>query len=1020
MSSGTPVAVINGIGRFGAVKLAELLVVNDIEVVGIGEYVDELKGLNNFSWLGGAEDWVKVAEYYFDFENNSELWTKAENDGAKLVVMGINRSVEVTSELRDLRLNWRVVNVHGVYGPGMETGVEGVGEINYLAEAIKLAVANKNLILPSRKELIRLLPEADLTEVAMRSCFLSGTEKEVFEIWGDIVSLEDLAKTLIDEAKMTRYKVEESPNSNPPVGGQTPNKEEVENEWRRLRWRPRENWAEGIKETLQAYFVKADEEGRKPKIKSLSPAKAGASPFEEREINKKRFEVEVEEEMVEESPKPKVSPEGTRFAAQSLNEKINRLEVEEKPERLEEIVKEETEEVGEFEEIVPIIVKNSNARPVQNDESDNLQSSILIEEKKVHEKVEMEKEVKKEIIQKKIDIKNKTDWMKWGWRLMAIIWGFVAIVMVIWVVTTMVTFRSVNEIKSLIADKKYNEAETLIQKTKARIQSQESGVESWGWNQWVWGRRYQETLKILDQGMVLADKAVSLSKRSELLSQAVFEDKEVDWQKELSGLKTDLMETEDIMGMIEARLSGDWRWVPGRWADNVSELKNQLATARTLVDRGAKLVDVLPEIIGTDGKRREFMVLLQNENELRATGGFIGSYGILSFEGGRLLNFEIKDVYEADGQLKGHVEPPGPIKDYLGEAGWYMRDANWQADFPTAAKDIQWFLDKETGRKIDGVIGINLAVAKAMLGVVGEVYVPDFKEKVNKDNLYEQAEFYSETNSFAGSDQKASFLGGVGKQLFESIKGLKGEGKLELATAVINSLDKNEMIMEFNDPGAATVVADLGWDGSIYQGKCTTKACFADYLYIVESNLGVNKVNYFLYRNVDETVDISSQTVGRVVKISYENTAKSASWPGGDYKNYLRVYVPETANVAEVSVTDPVSGQKTVFGDNNLKINQVQGKKEIGFLVVVPKGQKRVVELRYVDQVDMTVAAKFSYINYVQKQPGFGDTGLVSLVSIPSGWQVNQAEPAASLVNGKLLFNQKLDRNIKMGIEIAK
>ena len=342
-----------------------------------------------------------------------------------------------------------------------------------------------------------------------------------------------------------------------------------------------------------------------------------------------------------------------------------------------------------------------------------------------------------------------------------------------------------------------------------------------------------------------------------------------------------------------------------------------------------------------------------------------------------------------------------------------------------------WFLEKETGRKVDGVVGINLAVTKAILGAVGEVYVPDFKEKVNKDNLYEQAEFYSETNSFAGSDQKASFLGGLGKQLFESIKSLKGEGKLELATALLDVLDKNEMVMAFNEPKTAGVVADLGWNGSIYQGKCSTSpptvsqssgqaTCFADYLYIVESNLGVNKVNYFLYRNIDESVDISNQAVGRVVKISYENTAKSSNWPGGDYKNYLRVYIPETANVAEVSMANPTTGQKTIFNGDNLKVNLVSGKKEVGFFVNIPKGEKRVVELRYVDQIVLSNVSKFNYMNYVQKQPGFGDTGLVSLVSIPDGWQVNQAEPAASLVNEKLLFNQKLDRNIKMGVEINK
>ena len=219
--------------------------------------------------------------------------------------------------------------------------------------------------------------------------------------------------------------------------------------------------------------------------------------------------------------------------------------------------------------------------------------------------------------------------------------------------------------------------------------------------------------------------------------------------------------------------------------------------------------------MGLDGKRREYMVLLQNEMEIRASGGFIGSFAILSFEGGRLLAFEVKDVYEADGQLKGHVEPPEEIKKYLGEAGWFMRDANWQASFPQAAKEIQWFLEKETGRKVDGVIGVDLAVAKMILRVTGEIYVPDFKEKINKENLYEQAEFWSETKSFPGSVQKASFLGGLGKQLFEEIRGLKTTKRWELMAGIIEMLDRNEIQLAINQSAVSGGSGGfrLGWGG---------------------------------------------------------------------------------------------------------------------------------------------------------------------------------------------------------------
>jgi hypothetical protein len=190
-------------------------------------------------------------------------------------------------------------------------------------------------------------------------------------------------------------------------------------------------------------------------------------------------------------------------------------------------------------------------------------------------------------------------------------------------------------------------------------------------------------------------------------------------------------------------------------------------------------------------------------------------------------------------------------------------------------------------------------------------------------------------------------------------------------------------------------------------------------LYIVESNLGVNKANYFLKRNIDRTVDINTTAIGRVMKINYENTAKNNTWPGGDYKNYVRIYIPGGSNLAEVSVTDE-KGVKTAVSGNSLNINQVGNKKEIGFLAVVPVGSKRTVELRYTDQINPGKESSFSYLDYVQKQPGFGDTPIVTLVSIPEGWQPMGVEPKASMVNGKLLFNQILDRDIKLGVEIGK
>jgi len=446
-----------------------------------------------------------------------------------------------------------------------------------------------------------------------------------------------------------------------------------------------------------------------------------------------------------------------------------------------------------------------------------------------------------------------------------------------------------------------------------------------------------------------------------------------------------------------------------------------MANTRDTIFKARKLIEILPDLIGTDGKRRDYMVLFQNEMELRAGGGFLGSYGILSFEGGRLLNFEIKDIYEADGQLKGHVEPPVPIRDILGEGGWFMRDANWQASFPAAVLDIQWFLEKSTNRKVDGVIGINLAVAKAILEVVGEITMIDYGEKINKNNLFEQAEFYAETKFFPGSGQKANFLSGLGKQLFEEIKNLNSEKQYKLLEALMVQFEKNELQMVLNNKDSARILGDLGWDGAMYNGKCGTDRCEADYVYLVESNFGVNKSNYFIYRGIEEAVDITNTSIKRTLKINYENTAKNTNWPGGDYKNYLRVYLPTGINLESIRIINGNDVSKVeMIGGDKLNLAEYGGKTELGFLVIVPVNSKRTVEIKYSSNINLIGKEQFSYLNYFQKQSGFGDTGLVVLVSFPRNYQVLQVEPSASMVGDKVLFNTKLDRDVRMGVEIGK
>ncbi len=956
MERNLPIAVINGGESFLAKKLWESLKSRGMRVEVIGETVEN---------LGEIEEQIR---YVFDFNEDGEIWKEVIEKGSKLCVVDIKGEIEaerVWTKLRGISGDWRLVEGINVYGEGME-------KVGFLGEVMAEAAGNKNLKLPKLGDKFRLVFASDMVEAIMRASILSGTAGGIFLVAGDETDSKELAEVLVDEAKMTRLSVIQEE-----IGVEEIDKERVEETRKILGWKPVVTLREGIRETVRDFVMRADEEGRKRK--SLN-SKIKNLKYKDTETKRERFQEVVVEE------------------------------IDEKYENIKDDLKDGEIVEGDTEEEEELVVGKKF-------EWEEMEIKPLIKKKEIP--IDLNPPVTAVAVTPSLDKEGKFKWLKkvkWV-GVIAILVGVIGGILSWPVVGVLGVVLSLEKPLKLVEENRISEALKLVVANTDKNKKAGDFLEGSGLGRWPMLNRVGELSGIAGGVLEIEGKLITLATTTEKINRALFEEGEIDWTGELLKLTDNMEETEIKAGILVGRLQELKRWIPGRWKPEVDRAIRTISEKLEMAGKFRDLSETVPEILGLDGKRREYMVLLQNEMEIRATGGFIGSYAILSFEGGRLLSFEVKDVYEADGQLKGHVEPPEEIKKYLGEAGWFMRDANWQVSFPQTSREIQWFLEKETGRKADGVIGMDLAVAKMILGVTGEIYVPDFKEKVNKDNLYEQAEFWSETNTFPGSTQKASFLGGLGTQLFEEIKNLKTTKRWELMMGMVEMLERNEIQLGFNHSETAGTIADLGWDGSVYEGECSGPRCYADYLYVVESNLGVNKANYFLYRNMEEKVDISAGWIKRDLKINYENTAKSSNWPGGDYKNYLRVYLPKEAEVTEVGMGE--DGVIRTIPMATVKMREIYGKKEVGFLVTVPIRKKVTVEIKYqsngVGQGD-----KFSYLQYIQRQSGFGDTALLTLISIPEGWQPVQVTPMASMKEGKLLFNQKLDRDIKMGVEISK
>ncbi|MGB9706457.1 MAG: DUF4012 domain-containing protein [Microgenomates group bacterium] len=514
-----------------------------------------------------------------------------------------------------------------------------------------------------------------------------------------------------------------------------------------------------------------------------------------------------------------------------------------------------------------------------------------------------------------------------------------------------------------------------------------------------------ELARGLAQASLAADSAAALSGY-------IFQNTGGDVQKLISEIKIGLDQSYFYLSLIEGELknpslinqTANFFW----FKDQLNELNQKIPKIKNLIIQAKKVIEILPWLIGQDQKRT-YLVLLQNNNELRPTGGFIGSFAILTFNQGKLVDFEVQDVYWADGQLKGHVEPPLELKKYLGEANWYLRDSNWDPDFPTSAVKAQWFLEKETGRVVDGVVGINLFVAQRLLRAVGEIELPDYKEKINANNFFERAQYYSEIGFFPGSTQKQDFLGATARILFEKIKNAKGKTQGEIAKALYESLKSKDILVYLNDSSAMEKIFDLGWDGAVRNVKCqiSDSECLADYLAIIEANVGVNKANYFVEREINQEIQIGEDgRIEKVLKIFYRNTSPSAHFPAGDYKNYLRILVPKGSELERILI-----GKEEV-GKEKIDIKETAGKTSFGFLINIPVGEERKVEISWLLPEKIPRGRKTQYLYLVQKQSGTKQEKFSLKISPPPGTVIIPAWPPATFQDNSYLFNPNFSSDL--------
>jgi len=363
--------------------------------------------------------------------------------------------------------------------------------------------------------------------------------------------------------------------------------------------------------------------------------------------------------------------------------------------------------------------------------------------------------------------------------------------------------------------------------------------------------------------------------------------------------------------------------------EKLSEGKRLVAEGSALFREGKPLLEKVDFLLGKE-EPRKYLVLFQNDGELRPTGGFWTAYGILQVENGKITPLISEDIYDLDKRFNSRIPAPAPIKNYLKNVFyWHLRDMNLSPDFEVALKQFLPHYQKVAREKeIDGVIAVDTDVLVSLLKVLGQIGVPgwgNFNAEPDKrcfgcpQVVYQLEELADRPVGTWKTDRKG-FLAPIMHSILANAMGAPREKIAPLAGAVWESIRSKHMLFFFPDERLQRGMEKLRFAGKIDEFN-------GDYFHLNDSNFGGSKANLFITQQVKHEYERTEKgEIRKKVTVKYQNRAPASDCNlerGGlclnaPYRDWFRFYVPQKSQLekltgSEVEVKTYEELGKTVF-----------------------------------------------------------------------------------------------------------
>ena len=395
----------------------------------------------------------------------------------------------------------------------------------------------------------------------------------------------------------------------------------------------------------------------------------------------------------------------------------------------------------------------------------------------------------------------------------------------------------------------------------------------------------------------------------------------------------------------------------------IIEIKSAVGESTKLLSQAKPLIKLLPDLLGNP-TAKIYMVLFQNDAELRPTGGFMTAYAFLRVTKGKIEPLSSFDIYDLDARFNKKIPAPEAIKKYLNETYLNLRNSNMSPDYKVSMDLFyKYYRDIPGFPKPDAIVAIDTKFPVEILKIIGAIGVggwgnfgPQNDPACDCPQVVYALEQIADRPVAGFRTGRKAVLGPLMHSMMANAMGSPKHLWPKLINVFLDSIKQKHFLFYFLEDKTQKIAEDFNAAGRI-------QPYAFDYLHINDANFGGAKSDMYITREVEQEIESTGGVVTKTVTLSYNNPRKGSNCNleagqlclNGVYRDYVRLLVPKGSKLISVigsEVKEQVSEDldKTVFE---------------AFFTMRPQSQSKIVFKYELPPLELS-----TYKLLIQKQPG--------------------------------------------------